>query len=148
MITESALKEVQSRTEVNVVNKNLCEIVGFSGKRVSVIKVAYIRLTVCSYVIGSVHEFAVIDDKVLPHCFQLWLEFMKKIDLDVNYNLNVHKRGCKVVTPFLTQQKKCSGSNLTICATVAKSHAITLRLEIDFLRFELEGKGETVTLLY
>ena len=73
---------------------------------------------------------------------------MKKIDLGQYYNLKLHKRGCKVVTPFLTRQMKCSGSNLIICATVAKSHAITLRLEIDFLRFELEGKGETVTLLY
>ena len=144
LISEGALKEVQTRMDIEVVRKNLCEVVGFSGKCFPITKVVHLKIAIGTYVTESRHQFAVISDDVLPCCVLIGLDFMERFHVDLDFNLNMCKQGGKVATRFLCKQKKYNRGNIMFCATDANSHIVKSRLEGDTLRFELEGNGETV----
>ena len=85
LISESALEKMRASGTINVYDKKLCEITGFSGSKFAVQQVALIKFIVQSFEMNDYHEFAVVPDEIFPYCMLLGIDFLKRYDVTIDF---------------------------------------------------------------
>jgi hypothetical protein len=69
----------------------LCDIIGFSGKRIPITQPVQLSLVIGTLDMSEIHKFAVVDDNIFPHCFLLGLDFMSHYNLSIDFNVLLNR---------------------------------------------------------
>ena len=93
-------------THVEVIEKLLCEITGFSGKKYIVREVARFRFSIGSFQMTKHHEFAVVPDDIFPYCMLLGIDFLQAHDITVDFCRNTLIIGLAVINLKLGEGKE------------------------------------------
>ncbi|XP_047736163.1 uncharacterized protein LOC125177792 [Hyalella azteca] len=122
----------------------LCDIVGFSGKRIPITQTVQLSLVIGTLNMPEIHKFAVVDDNIFPHCFLLGLDFMSHYNLSIDFNALTFKQDGEVVSRLTpVSWRDIVGPCLfSVSAGSSEPH---LKLNTQDLRFETQGNFPTVT---
>ena len=146
LVTEGALDCILREMIVHVVDRDLCELVGFSGKRYRVTQIVELKLQVGTYSMSESHQFAIIPSDFLPYCFLFGMDFLEKY----NFSVDLHNSCCKVNSmsiPFQAESiGRCLGSAVMTCTVRdSGSHRLLPTIANGDLRFEIQGQNGTIT---
>ena len=146
LITRSVLTEINKISNVSTSNDSRFEIVGFSGKRSLVTETAEIKLGIGSYDTAYPHQFAVVDDGVMPYCLLLGIDFLKSYNLSIDSN-KMNVKHDQVVLSSINCGTEESGNlyMVSLGEPFETSHSIMAEAVDEGLRFVIQGNSNTVT---
>lgn len=143
LMSVGALDRLKSLQEVQVIQENMCEIVGLSGVREPIGGVVEIKVKVGSF--EFMHRFAVVSADVVPCCFILGLDFFKVHGIGVDLFSRCLRKDRSCVTRFRVHEGSCSRDNVVMMGTVCiASHQLMVSDVDGGLRFEISGNSSSV----
>ena len=141
LISESALNKLKSNGKIEVVQKPICEIRGFSGKIFMIKETVKLKLTMGLFSMNEYHDFALVPDEIFPYCLLLGIDFLQKFNTIIDFSR------CEIIfgeVPRCFTLSPCTNVNV-FNLTSESSHKLLPSMSGGSLRFEIIGSAETVS---
>ena len=145
LLTKTGLKMLEQAGSIMVESGYWCSIVGCSGEVTALEHTVDVEFKIGGVDLGR-HKFGVIDDKLLPHCVLLGLDFLLKNNLSIdfkNYQVNMDGKRLASMTNYCQVQKY--KASIYTCRAVESRVLVTVdQSSSGGIRFHMSGSPESL----
>ena len=145
LVSQGFLDRVANCIEVQVEEEQSVDIVGFSGHRRAVSRVAWLRFSIGSYTMDKSHKFAIVEDNIMPFCVLLGVDFLGAFDISVDFYNMVCRNKFEILASL--EVSNLDGLNFCMLASNQPTHSHNVKFSCvgNDLRFEILGNSTNVT---
>ena len=145
LVTVSALEIISNECKFIINDEHICDIVGFSGKKTSVMQTVELSFSIGTFVMSKQYKFAVVKDEIFPHCFLLGLDFMTVYDIDLSLGVGTCKHNSDAISEIFTPDwRKIANSMVLSVETVEPASHDVVEEIIDDLVLEIDTSADTI----